>query len=169
MDIVGGSRPRDVMEFLGDEGKNLVVWRAGCWGEKGVESIETGAFQSISAHIAVDGVGGKFWQTIVAEQCVQGACGARSKIEVKSNGDISLEYCDEEDDDSDCVVSRSGHRIRHVRLDCDIKLLDEPLKAFVGKGVKVRSDEERKDELSTQSQAAKTPRARISVQNTTSL
>ena len=122
---VPGSRPRDVMEHLGEEGKKLVVWRAGCWGERGVQSIEAGAFQSISAHIAVGGEGGIFWQTIVAEQCVQGACGARSRIEVKSNGDISLEYCDEGSDDEGCVVTREGHRVRHVRLDCDIKLVDE--------------------------------------------
>ena len=58
VESVGGGRPRDVMEHLGREGKSLVVWRAGCWGEKGVQSIEDGAFQSMSAHIAVDGGGG---------------------------------------------------------------------------------------------------------------
>jgi len=118
-----GSRPRDVMQYLGDKNNyELVVWRAGCWGERGVESIEAGAFQSISAHIAVGGSGGKFWQTIVAEQCVQGACGARSKIEVKSDGDISLEYCDDNEEDEGCIVTREGHHVRHVRLDCDIRL-----------------------------------------------
>ncbi|GMH99660.1 hypothetical protein TrVE_jg333 [Triparma verrucosa] len=126
VETLSGGRPRDVMQYLGDKNSyELVVWRAGCWGERGVESIEAGAFQSISAHIAVDGKGGKFWQTIVAEQCVQGACGARSKIEVKSDGDISLEYCDDNEEDEGCIVTREGHHVRHVRLDCDIRLADD--------------------------------------------
>ena len=37
---------------------------------------------------------------------MQGACGARSKIEVKSDGDISLEYCDDNDEDDGCIVTR---------------------------------------------------------------
>jgi hypothetical protein len=126
VETLPGSRPIDVMTYLGSQNKyKLVVWRAGCWGARGVESIEAGAFQSISAHIAVGGDGGKFWQTIVAEQCVQGACGSRSKVEVKSDGDISLEYCDDNDDDEGCIVTREGHYIRHVRLDCDIRLADD--------------------------------------------
>lgn len=56
---------------------------------------------------------------------MQGACGSRSKIEVKSDGDISLEYCDDNDDDEGCIVTREGHYIRHVRLDCDIRLADD--------------------------------------------
>ena len=69
IETVPGTRPIDVMKYLGTKNEySLVVWRAGCWGERGVESIEAGAFQSISAHIAVGGDGGKFWQTIVAEQ-----------------------------------------------------------------------------------------------------
>ncbi len=127
VEVLPGGRPIDVMQYLGDTSSyKMVIWRAGCWGEKGVQSIEAGAFQSISAHLAVDANGGRFWQTIVAERCVQGACGARSKIELRSEDDVALEFCDSgtggDEDDEDCEVAG---KVRHVRLDADILLIDD--------------------------------------------
>ena len=102
-----------------------MVWRAGCWGERGVQSILAGAFQWVSAHLAVDAVGGKFWQLMLAEQAVQAACGAKSRVKVFSEQeDISLEYCDSEDADKDCNLTIDGKPVRHVRLDCRVALID---------------------------------------------
>jgi hypothetical protein len=36
-----------------------------------VEAILAGAFQRISAHLAVDAIGGKFWQLMLAERALQ--------------------------------------------------------------------------------------------------
>lgn len=48
------------MNHLGKRnGYGTVVWRAGCWGDRGVRAILAGAFQWVSAHLAVDATGGK--------------------------------------------------------------------------------------------------------------
>eukprot|EP00980_Cylindrotheca_fusiformis_P026534 scaffold16363_cov131-Cylindrotheca_fusiformis.AAC.4 len=121
-----GGEPIDVMKHLGvRNGYTSVVWRAGCWGNRGVQSILAGAFQWVSAHIAVDAAGGKFWQLMLAERAVQGACGPESKVKVfAGQEDISMEYCDEPEADSDCVMTVSGKPVRHVRLDCRVALMD---------------------------------------------
>jgi hypothetical protein len=73
----------------------------------------------------VDAAGGKFWQLMLAERAVQGACGPESKVKVfAGQEDISMEYCDEPEADSDCVMSVSGKPVRHVRLDCRVALMD---------------------------------------------
>jgi hypothetical protein len=115
------------MKHIGKRsGYNSVVWRAGCWGERGVKAIMDGAFQFVSAHLAVDAVGGRFWQLMLAERAVQAACGPERKVKVYADQeDISLEYCDEEDADTDCVLTVKGQPVRHVRLDCRVALVDE--------------------------------------------
>ena len=130
VESIKGGEPIDVMTHLGERsGYQSVVWRAGCWGERGVQSILKGAFQWVSAHLAVDAGGGKFWQLMLAERCVQGACGPDRKIKVLAEDeDISLEYCDSELADSDCILTVDGKQIRHVRLDCKIVLLDDTKK-----------------------------------------
>ena len=122
-----GGKPIDVMNHLGQRnGYNAVVWRAGCWGERGVKAIQDGAFQWVSAHLAVDAVGGKFWQLMLAERCVQAACGPEQKVKIFADQeDISLEYCDDEEADSDCVLTVDGRAVRHVRLDCRVALVDD--------------------------------------------
>jgi hypothetical protein len=120
VETLDGEDPIHVMKHIGGRsGYDSVVWRAGCWGQRGVKSILDGAFQWVSAHLAVDATGGKFWQQMLAERAVQGACGPESRVKVfASEGDISLEYCDAPDADSDCVLSVDGRPVRHVRLDC---------------------------------------------------
>ena len=83
VEVIKGSEPIDVMNHLGKRsGYHSVVWRAGCWyvlvlivanlfhhvvsfhffrfrGSRGVDAIMKGAFQRVSAHLAVDAVGGK--------------------------------------------------------------------------------------------------------------
>jgi pyrimidine deaminase RibD-like protein len=72
VELLDGSEPIDVMKHLGERsGLHTIVWRAGCWGERGVQSILAGAFQWVSAHLAVDAVGGKFWQLMLAENAVR--------------------------------------------------------------------------------------------------
>ena len=64
-------------------------------------------------------VSGKFWQQMLAERAVQGACGPESRVKVfLSEEDISLEFCDAPNADSDCVLTKDGKPVRHVRLDC---------------------------------------------------
>lgn len=123
----GGGDPIDVMKHLGKRnGYQSVVWRAGCWGERGVQAILDGAFQYVSAHVAVDAVGGKFWQLMLAERAVQAACGSEHKVKVFADQeDLSLEYCDENEADSDCVLAVDGQPIRHVRLDCRVRLVGD--------------------------------------------
>eukprot|EP00542_Grammatophora_oceanica_P022807 CAMPEP_0194028860 /NCGR_PEP_ID=MMETSP0009_2-20130614/2730_1 /TAXON_ID=210454 /ORGANISM="Grammatophora oceanica, Strain CCMP 410" /LENGTH=732 /DNA_ID=CAMNT_0038668371 /DNA_START=18 /DNA_END=2216 /DNA_ORIENTATION=+ len=127
VDTLSGSEPVDVMKYLGQRnGYNSVVWRAGCWGERGVKAIKDGAFQWVSAHLAVDAVGGRFWQLMLAERAVQAACGPERKVKVFADQeDISLEYCDEAEADSDCVLTVDGQPVRHVRLDCRVALVDD--------------------------------------------
>ena len=127
IETLSGGEPVDVMKHLGKRsGYKSVVWRAGCWGERGVKSILDGAFQWVSAHLAVDAVGGKFWQLMLAERAVQAACGPERKVKVFADQeDISLEYCDEEEADKDCVLTVDGRPVRHVRLDCRVALLNE--------------------------------------------
>ena len=124
IETLPGGEPIDVMEHLGTRnGLYSVVWRAGCWGERGVRAILAGAFQWVSAHIAVPADGGRFWQLMMAENAVQGACGPQSKVKVFADqDDISMEYCHT---DEDCVLSVDGKPIRHVRLDCRVALVDE--------------------------------------------
>lgn len=148
----GGGDPIDVMKFLGKRnGYQSVVWRAGCkygkgkillvaishltqnsgWGERGVQAIMDGAFQYVSAHVAVDAVGGKFWQLMLAERAVQAACGPEQKVKVFADQeDLSLEYCDENEADSDCVLAVDGQPIRHGKqhvVDCQISSFFQPL------------------------------------------
>lgn len=125
VEVMRGKEPIDVMNHLGKKnGYTTVVWRAGCWGQRGVEAIVAGAFQWISAHVAVDAVGGKFWQLMLAERAIQGACGAESRVKVLAEQeDINLEYCD--DEDADCELTVNGKPIRHIRLDCRV-LVEDP-------------------------------------------
>jgi hypothetical protein len=127
VDTLKGGEPVDVMKHLGKRnGYQSVVWRAGCWGERGVKSILADAFQWVSAHLAVDAVGGKFWQLMLAERAVQAACGPERKVKVYADQeDISLEYCDNAEADQDCAITVDGRPVRHVRLDCRIALVDE--------------------------------------------
>ena len=126
VETLNGKDPIDVMEHLGKRnGYGSVVWRAGCWGQRGVRSILDGAFQSVSAHLAVDANGGRFWQQMLAERAVQGACGPESRVKVFcSDDDVSLEFCDSPNADGDCVLTKDGRPVRHVRLDCRVALVD---------------------------------------------
>mmetsp|Transcript_5959 Transcript_5959/g.12526 ORF Transcript_5959/g.12526 Transcript_5959/m.12526 type:complete len:725 (+) Transcript_5959:110-2284(+) len=126
VETLNGKDPLDVLEHLGRRnGYGSVVWRAGCWGQRGVQSILDGAFQSVSAHLAVDANGGRFWQQMLAERAVQGACGPESRVKVFcSDDDISLEFCDSPNADGDCVLTKDGKPVRHVRLDCRVALVD---------------------------------------------
>ena len=126
VETIEGGEPVDVMRHLVERnGLHTVVWRAGCWGERGVKAILEGAFQWVSAHLAVDAVGGKFWQLMLAEKCIQAACGPISKVKVFADQtDISLEYCDVPDVDSDCSMRIDGRPVRHIRLDCRVGLVD---------------------------------------------
>jgi len=124
VEVIKGREPIDVMKHLGTRnGYKSVVWRAGCWGQRGVDAIIAGAFQWVSAHVAVDAAGGKFWQLMLAERAIQAACGPESRVKILAEQeDISLEYCDESDDE-DCVLSVNGTPIRHVRLDCRVVVM----------------------------------------------
>lgn len=83
VETIQGGEPIDVMKHLGKRsGLNTVVWRAGCWGERGVKAILAGAFQWVSAHLAVGATGGRFWQLMVAENAVQAACGPERKVKI---------------------------------------------------------------------------------------
>eukprot|EP00588_Corethron_pennatum_P012762 CAMPEP_0194269342 /NCGR_PEP_ID=MMETSP0169-20130528/3526_1 /TAXON_ID=218684 /ORGANISM="Corethron pennatum, Strain L29A3" /LENGTH=731 /DNA_ID=CAMNT_0039010963 /DNA_START=26 /DNA_END=2221 /DNA_ORIENTATION=- len=125
VETIQESKPIDVMNFIGKRwGFEVAVWRAGCWGKVGVESIVNGAFQWISAHLSVDADGGRFWQLILAEQCVQAACGSKSEIQVVAEqDDLNLQYCD--GGDEDCELMVDDKFVRHVRIDCRIALVDE--------------------------------------------
>jgi len=127
VETLNGRDPIDVMTHLGKRnGYGSVVWRAGCWGQRGVQSILTGAFQCVSAHLAVDAKGGKFWQQMLAERAIQGACGPESRVKVfSSDEDISLEFCDSNNADMDCVLTKDGKPVRHVRLDCRVAPYDK--------------------------------------------
>lgn len=126
VEAIEGGEPIDIMKFLGERnGHRSVVWRAGCWGERGVRAILEGAFQMVSAHLAVPAIGGRFWQLMIAENAVQAACGPQSKVKIFADQeDISLEYCDNLDVDEDCVLTIDGKPVRHVRLDCRLALVD---------------------------------------------
>ncbi|KAL7489383.1 hypothetical protein ACHAW6_014978 [Cyclotella cf. meneghiniana] len=127
VEIIKGSEPIDVMNHLGKRsGYNSVVWRAGCWGSRGVDAILKGAFQRVSAHIAVDAIGGKFWQLMLAERALQSACGPERSIKVfAEQDDINLEYCDREDADKDCNLLFDGRPVRHVRLDARVAVVSD--------------------------------------------
>jgi hypothetical protein len=153
VETIEGGEPVDVMRHLGKRnGIETVVWRAGCWGDRGVRAILDGAFQwgkpilsvwkiflvirsshynssapsTVSAHLAVDATGGRFWQLMLAENAVQAACGPERKVKVfAEQEDISLEYCDTPDMDTDCSMMIDGRPVRHIRLDCRIALVDE--------------------------------------------
>jgi pyrimidine deaminase RibD-like protein len=74
VETLEGGEPIDIMKHLGERnGMYSVVWRAGCWGERGVRAILAGAFQWVSAHLAVEAQGGRFWQLMMAENAVQAA------------------------------------------------------------------------------------------------
>lgn len=127
VETLEGREPIDVMKYLGEKnGLYTVVWRAGCWGNRGVRAILAGAFQCVSAHLAVDAIGGQFWQLIIAENAIQAACGPRSQVQVLAD-DLSLEYCDDPavDTDVDCNLTVNGGRpVRLVRVDCRVGLVD---------------------------------------------
>ncbi|GAX25020.1 hypothetical protein FisN_2Lh304 [Fistulifera solaris] len=127
VETIEGGEPVDVMKHLGERnGYQTVVWRAGCWGDRGVQSILAGAFQWVSAHLAVDAIGGRFWQLMLAENALQSACGPARKVKVFADQeDISLEYCDEPEADMDCRMNIDGRPIRHVRLDARLVLVDD--------------------------------------------
>ena len=127
VETIEGGEPIDVMLHLGKRnGLQTVVWRAGCWGDRGVRAILDAAFQWVSAHLAVDATGGRFWQLMLAENAVQAACGPERKVKVFADQeDLSLEYCDAPDVDSDCAMRIDGRPVRHIRLDCRIALVDE--------------------------------------------
>lgn len=127
VETLEGGEPIDIMKHLGQRnGYNAVVWRAGCWGSRGVKAILEGAFQWVSAHLAVDAIGGRFWQLMLAENAVQAACGPARKVKVfAGQEDISLEYCDNPNADADCSMKIDGRPVRHIRLDCRIALVDE--------------------------------------------
>ena len=127
IETLQGKEPIDVMNHLGQRnGYHSVVWRAGCWGDRGVQAILAGAFQWVSAHLAVDAVGGRFWQLMLAENAVQAACGPERKVKVfAEQEDLSLEYCDAPGVDQDCAVQIDGRPVRHIRLDCRVALYDE--------------------------------------------
>lgn len=75
----------------------------------------------------------------------QGACGPEQKVKVFSEDeDISLEYCDDESADSDCVLTVDGRPIRHVRLDCRVALVDSDRKREI-KPVPVRKFKKEED------------------------
>jgi pyrimidine deaminase RibD-like protein len=125
VEVISGREPIHVMNYLGKRnGYKSVVWRAGCWGSRGVDAIMRGAFQWVSAHLAVDAVGGKFWQLMLAERAIQAACGPENKVKVLAEQeDFSLEYCD--DENGDCELNVNGRPIRHIRLDCRVLVHDE--------------------------------------------
>ena len=127
VESIEGGEPIDIMKHLGKRsGHRSVVWRAGCWGERGVRAILEGAFQMVSAHLAVPAIGGRFWQLMIAENAVQAACGPQSKVKIFADQeDISMEYCDNLDVDEDCILTIDGKPVRHVRLDCRVALVDK--------------------------------------------
>jgi hypothetical protein len=93
VETIEGGEPVDVMKHLGKRsGYKTVVWRAGCWGESGVKAILEGAFQWVSAHLAVDAAGGRFWQLMVAENAVQAACGPERKVKIFAEQEGTLFY-----------------------------------------------------------------------------
>lgn len=140
VETIDGGEPIDVMKHLGQRnGLHSVVWRAGCWGERGVMAILAGAFQWVSAHLTVHADGGRFWQLMMAENAVQAACGPRSKVKIFSDqDDMSLDYCDE-GVDRDCALMIDGRPVRHVRLDCRVALVDEkrPREFMIAKTQKI--------------------------------
>jgi hypothetical protein len=126
----------------------LVLYR----GNRGVDAIMKGAFQRVSAHIAVDAIGGKrraptiflsqpnlwlkstshalsigkFWQLMLAERALQSACGPERSIKVfAEQDDINLEYCDREDATADCALLLDGRPVRHVRLDARVAVVSD--------------------------------------------
>lgn len=127
VETIEGGEPVDVMRHLGKRhGYHSVVWRAGCWGDRGVKAVLAGAFQWISAHLAVDAVGGRFWQLMLAENAVQAAVGPQSQVKIFSDqSDLSLEYCDNPAAEDDCSMTIDGRPVRHIRLDCRVALMDE--------------------------------------------
>ena len=127
METIEGGEPVDVMRHLGKRhGYHSVVWRAGCWGNRGVRAVLDGAFQWISAHLAVDAVGGRFWQLMLAENAVQAAVGPQSQVKIFSDqSDLSLEYCDNPEAEDDCSMTIDGRPVRHIRLDCRVALMSE--------------------------------------------
>jgi hypothetical protein len=126
VEMIEGGEPIDVMKHIGERNNySTVVWRAGCWGTRGSTAVLEGAFQWISAHLAVDATGGKFWQLMLAENAIQGACGKPSKVKIFADQEnLSLEYCDGPDVDSDCSLLMDGRAVRHVRVDCRVALFD---------------------------------------------
>ena len=102
--------------FLAHE---VVVWRAACWGQRGVDAVLSGAFPYIIAHMAVSAEGGIFWQTILAENALQAALGQRNKVICESSKDVDLQFCGE-DTAGECSIDS-----RHCVLEADITIVDK--------------------------------------------
>jgi hypothetical protein len=65
-------------------------------------------------------------QLILEEQAIQAACGPQSRVLVQAEqDDLSLEYCEDPNADSDCVLTIDGRPVRHVRVDCRISVFDK--------------------------------------------
>lgn len=55
VETVNGGEPIDIMNHLGRRsGYTSVVWRAGCWGNRGVKAIMAGAFQWVRRSIGYE-------------------------------------------------------------------------------------------------------------------
>jgi len=114
----GGNLPIDIMTHLGKfSSHEVVVWRAACWGQRGVDAVLSGAFTYITAHMQVAADGGIFWQTILAENALQAALGQRNKIVCESAKDVELQFCGEWMDD--CPLDT-----KHVVLEADVTVVD---------------------------------------------
>ena len=73
---------------------------------------------------------------MLVELAAQAAGSPESSVLVMAKQkDISLEYCDENDADEECVLSVDRRAIRHVRLDCRAVLVN-PERERVLKGPK---------------------------------
>ena len=85
---------------------------------------------------------------MLAERAIQGACGPESKVKIfAASDDISLEYCDEPEADSDCTLTVDGRPVRHVRLDCRAALVDpDRPREFVTAKTKVRDQKKLEEE-----------------------
>jgi pyrimidine deaminase RibD-like protein len=111
VESIEGGDPIDVVNYLGEQyGMHSVVWRAGCWGERGVRIVMSGAFQWVSAHLTVQSEGSKFWQLMKAENAVQGTKRICMCIHPLASSVSSLTFVD-----SSCLrtAQQSANFLRH--------------------------------------------------------
>ena len=112
IEFVDGGDPIDVMRHLGTQFKS-VVWRAGFWGEKGAKAIYGGAFQVVSAHVAV-ATADCLHELDRAKNTVQAACGKPSSVQILADEeDMSLQH-------ELGTAHVDGRPVRHVRVDCGL-------------------------------------------------